>query len=228
MGLNNDVSKSILEQLPVEVLQALLASVDQATDLPNLVLSCSKLYYAFKDAELIIVQRVIVNELGPELLPEAIARLECASIEHYRKSVVEIVSLLNLRYRTQPRPSISLFNAVLLSRFHFYVKELTSSYIGSTLALWRHSYSKMPLNEQSPVTSTEIGRIQRTFYRFEIFRLLFQEKKSIGYLRNDDPRYFLSSNFSPWENCQLACIHDYFFSIVAPGKRPVSSCELLR
>ncbi len=208
----------MLDQLPVEVLQAVMGSLDEAIDLPNLVLSCSKLYYAFKGAELIIVQQVIANELGPEVLPEAMARLECAPIQHYRKSMVEKISLVHFKQRKQPPPTVSLFQALRLSQFHFYVKNFTSSYVARTLALWCHPYTKTPPHGQTPVTSTEISRIQRVFYRFEIFRLLFQGKQSIGFAHDDDSWNFLSRNFSPWENNQLACVHDYLFSVVAPGK----------
>ncbi|KAJ9646962.1 hypothetical protein H2204_000654 [Knufia peltigerae] len=67
-------------------------------------------------------------------------------------------------------------------------------------------------------TPTEIRRIQRTLYRFEIYCNLFRARKKppAAAFDVDEHRTVFFSKFSPWENEQLGCIHDYLFHKASP------------
>lgn len=57
-------------------------------------------------------------------------------------------------------------------------------------------------------------RIQRAFYRFEVYCNLFQNPERFDFREQRDI-FFLK--FSDWENEQLACMYDYLFRVICPG-----------
>jgi len=134
-------SFSSLERLPVEILQTVMASLDEAASLPSLLASCSTLFYAFKDAENLIVERIVARELGPGILPEAIARLETAfSSKRLPPGNLDELAKKHLTERKQPSTVFTLRQAVVLSRFHFFVDSFTSDYISKTLVMWPQDF----------------------------------------------------------------------------------------
>ncbi|MCJ1402995.1 hypothetical protein MMC11_006217 [Xylographa trunciseda] len=63
-----------------------------------------------------------------------------------------------------------------------------------------------------PFSSTERRRIERAFYRFELYCNLFRERKyGDDRFSPEEQRDIFFASYTPWENEQLACIHDYLF-----------------
>lgn len=205
------VFPSSVERLPVEIIQAIMMSLDEAASLPSLVLTCRSFYHAFKDAESFIIKNIVADELGPHVLLEAITTFDLASKAATNRLILDVYVLHNSFPRNNFIPIIDLSRAVALSRFHFYVRYFTLEYISTTLSkcpiIFRAEKHILP-----PASQTEISRIQRAFYRFEMFRLLGFN----GQARNEDRGSFLNL-FAPWENNQLACVNHYFYTIVSPG-----------
>lgn len=194
-------------------------SLGEATSLLSLILACSSFCYAFKNAELFIVKNIIADEFGPDVLLEAIATHDLASKAASNRLILDVYVLHNSFPRVNFTPIIDLSRAVALSRFHFYIRYFTSDYISTTLAkcpvIFRAEKHILP-----PASRSEIFRIQRAFYRFEMFRLLGFNTEA----RNEDRGSFLGL-FAPWENNQLACINDYFHAVVSPGMSAHLPCS---
>jgi len=70
---------------------------------------------------------------------------------------------------------------------------------------------------QPPPSPLEMARIERALYRFEMYCKIFHDWK-FPLLLDGEQKEYLFSNFSPCENEQLACIHNYLFGKIAPGK----------
>ncbi|CZR55847.1 uncharacterized protein PAC_05735 [Phialocephala subalpina] len=75
-------SKSRLEVLPVEVIQPVMCAVADAQSPKSMVLSSFTLYDAYINAESLIAKQVITNEVGHDVLPEAVAALESSRESH--------------------------------------------------------------------------------------------------------------------------------------------------
>lgn len=61
------------------------------------------------------------------------------------------------------------------------------------------------------------SRYEREFYRFELYCNLYHDFKT-PVMSLEEQRVFFFSNFSPWENEQLTCVHDYLIRLLAPGQ----------
>ena len=82
--------------------------------------------------------------------------------------------------------------------------------------------TKRPVTlSRSIATRQEICRIERALYRFEIYCNIFRESPKAQYssVYGEQKRLFFS-NFAPWENEQLGCIHDFLARVVSPGQLP--------
>ena len=58
-------------------------------------------------------------------------------------------------------------------------------------------------------------RIERSFYTFEIYCSLFGKSRSRLSLNDQLDLFF--NRFAPWENEQLACVHDFLLDELKPG-----------
>lgn len=203
-------ARSRLEYLPLEAKQAILSSLTDIAALQATALTCSSLYHAFKNAEQIIVGEVFLNQVDIDVLPEAL-------IAHASKSSTQAGGFAaeNLRTRlliTNKRWKIS--EVLPLSNFSRYVNYFAVDFARKALA-------SSPRETASGPSREELNRIKRAFYRFEIYRNMVStlEPSSRRFLiAHRAPSLIFMESFSPWENEQLACVHDYLYSILAPGK----------
>jgi hypothetical protein len=205
----SEASRSPLEQLPLEAKQAILSALTDLTTLKATALTCSSLYSAFKNAEELIITQVLLNEVGIDVLPEAI-------IAHASKTGAkpEAFTSEHLQTRNPLRKVRWKFSEALpLSNSAKYVNYFACDFAKSGLA------TKLDVSALDP-SREELDRIKRAFYRFEIYSNIFPSmgppEQRLPPIQNMAPATFFE-NFSPWENEQLACVHDYLFSIFAPS-----------
>jgi hypothetical protein len=204
-------TKSALEMLPVEARQAIMCAITTIESLRSMALACSSSFHAFKDAELLITTQVLLKEVGLDVLPEAIAALESSRTDSWsRQKAADFISR-HLRNRKIPPLSWTLSDALSMSKLYHHVRFFATDFATKTLA-------SVPFErEAAPPSQAEIARIERAFYRYEIYCNVFRDYKHPLYsLEEQKEKVF--SNFSPWENEQLACIHDYLFRLISPGK----------
>jgi hypothetical protein len=201
---------SPIENLSVELKQTILSSIPDVLSLRSAALSCPALYHPLLSAETIITTRVLLNEVGFDVLSEACItqealRLDCPTEQDIRDFIAK-----NLHERRLPPQSWTLSAAIPIAKFHACLSDMALKFIRTTAM-------KPPLCGTGPVTRAEISRIERAMYRFEMFCGLFS---GFGNCRShllEGLWDTLFLNFSPWENEQLACVHDYLVQAVYPG-----------
>lgn len=226
-GQGAETQPSPIEGLPVELVRMLLSHLPDVASLQAAALSCPLFFYAFLKAEGTITTQVLLNHIDISVLPEAMIATESSLLRPHdpepegREAILEFVSR-NLRQRPSLPRYWSLRNALDLSRLHFYVDWLAEQFSKQLLI-------KKPLSQTSSFpTRQERCRIERAFYRFEIYCNLFRETpstKPILFCESPDVQSIVYSeqktlffaNFSPWENEQLGCIHDFLVRTVSPG-----------
>ena len=208
-------SKVRLESLPSEIIQHLLCFIPDVTSLWSTILTCSSLYNAFINAEALITSHVVKNFIDVDVLPEAVAALKSSRLAPFKRDrVLEFVQS-QLVSRKSPQISWILPEALPLSNLHQAVEYFAASFALRTLARLSPSAFAGTLPEY-PLSPEELYRIQRALYRFEIYCNLFRGRKS-GALDINEQQEVFFSKFSPWENEQLGCVHDYLFHLISPG-----------
>ncbi len=201
-------AQSLIEALPTEIRQAIMSSFTDIASVQKAALSCSTLYYSFKGAESEILARVLSNQVGIDVLPEATATLKSS---HLRLSELEGFTSQYLRQRQPPPLSWTFADARLISKIHDYVDFFTRDYVKKAL-------SDRLYEPSAKATPTEINRIQRAFYRFQIYCNMFGPFQNTRNFRVEEQQPLFFTHFSVWENEQLACIHEYLIRVVIPGQ----------
>lgn len=206
--METQTSSPLIESLSVELQQIILSNIPDVLSLRSAALSCRALYNALLSAETIITTRVLLNQVSFDVLPEAYITQEASCLEpHTEKNVRDFIAR-HLHERRPPPEIWTLCDAVLAAKLHACVSELALQFIATTA-------KKSPVCGTRPATRAETSRVERAMYRFEIFCNLFREFWDSDFLEQLWDFFF--SNFSPWENEQLACVHDYLVQAVSPG-----------
>ena len=208
---------SRLELLPPELIQHILGLPPVATSLLSSILTCSPLYKAFIKVEVPVTSKVVRNVINKEVLPEAVATWKSSRLAPWTKESLQNFADDQLRSRQAPQSLWTLSEALPLADFHRYVEYFTLDFASQTLARLGDSSTSNTVLSNSP-SSSELHRIQRAFYRFEIYCNLFRSRKPRPFDMDEQPSIFFSK-FSPWENEQIGCVHDYLFYKVSPGKQ---------
>jgi len=199
---------SSIEMLPIEIRQAILSASPDLKCLHALALSCSSFYYPFASCASLIMTLVLSNEIGCGAFPEAMVAHEGYQIETWDEEntlpfITNYFTSGTLQFRYLP-----INEVVEASQFHKTVQYFTEDFI-------RTAFSKVPLENSSSPSESEITRIKRSFYIFEIY-YMFYRYDSIYEHRT------LFPEFSPWEYEQIGCIHDYLIRALCPGRSPPS------
>ncbi len=212
---------SIIEKFPVELRQGLLAALSDVSSLRSAVLSCSSLYHAFLGAEELITTQVVENQLGSDVLPEAVAALKSSRLQPWtRQGVVDFVDH-HLHSRMSPLDSWTLSEALPLGNLHSSVERFASEFIAEMLNV-SSEFAYIDAPPGWPVSRQEMNRVQRAFYRFEVYCNLFRNPRVFEASEIGDLFFF---KWSHWENEQLACVHDYLFRAVCPGMNVPDPCR---
>ena len=223
---------SPLLDLPVEVFDKILHSIDSPRSLFNFVLSSHNMYNLFKRSEQIAIRHVLTNLIGMHTLPEAALVYKCRPPNPYmwmprsekeEQDRMKYASDFATKLQRPTRESLkfNLRDGLNLEATHHYVATLRDGCI----KMCERAKTGISMEESlsiSPPSPSEIGRIDRALYRFEMFRKLFRGLDTrFNFFRSDDKEpdsvrdFFL--RFAPWENAQLGCIHDLLFYQVIPG-----------
>lgn len=205
---------SFLEKFPSELKQEILSALPDVVSLRSAALSCPPFYHALIDAERLITTRVLKNQFKVDVLPEAIAALKSSQSQPWtRQRVCDFVDE-HLQCRMAPPDSWTLSEALRLSTLYCCVQYFTGKFVGEMFnASSAFAYIDAP-PAWWPLSPNETNRVQRAFYRFEIYCNLFRGSQRFDVREQRDLFFF---KFSHWENEQLACLHDYLFRAMCPG-----------
>lgn len=210
-------SLSSMECLPVELLREIMAAISDIASLKMAVLSCPALYRAFSGDENAITKHVLENRFGIDTLPEAVAALDSSTLRPdstdpwAREEIVYFVER-HLHQRKLPTRPWTLATALPVGRLSFFVRRFAEKFAKAALAKEPVCRSSLTL-----LTQDELWRIERTFYRFEIYCNLFRESGRGASSVDGEQKPLFLANFSPWENEQLGCVHDFLAKEILPG-----------
>ncbi|KAH8597368.1 hypothetical protein B0O99DRAFT_684699 [Bisporella sp. PMI_857] len=101
-------------------------------------------------------------------------------------------------------------NAVSVIRLYHQVNGLATDFASQSKSTCQLE------GKQFAVSKSELKRYERAFYRFELYCNLFGGLKSPS-LSLQEQRDAFFSKFSPSENEQLACVHDYLCRLLSPA-----------
>ncbi|KAI8963187.1 hypothetical protein F5Y11DRAFT_365344 [Daldinia sp. FL1419] len=222
------------EFIPIEVCHRILVYLPDVTSLVSAALSCRALYETLKDGEHIIVRSVLINSFGLSVLPVATLAYKCSppylstnptfspgypsdrQVRLLKRYLFDFIG--NLERPTPLRTRLSLRDAIALDTYHHgVVSKLAQKFIKACA----RTSSSCPLGikrslRKLPFSTWEWDRVFRSLYHFEIFRKLFG---CLGFMENDIKHLVMVffAKFAPWENAQLATIHDFLADQVMPA-----------
>ncbi|KAH9899005.1 hypothetical protein F4778DRAFT_181676 [Xylariomycetidae sp. FL2044] len=231
---NADMKPSYLQRLPAELRILILSSIRDVGSLANAALTCHALYDVLAGNS-DIIQMVLANCVGWDVLPEAMVSHQCSppfraieGVNHttvtfrdYREREKEYFSYIKGFLEHLERPPVdsvewTMNEALGLANFHNQVvKSLVDRFV-ETCSASPLVPGDEALFSQRPVSQTEKDRIARALYRFEIYRKLFGVVYPLSF--TDLMRYskMFFSKFSPWENAQLGTIHEFLGNQIFP------------
>lgn len=156
---------------------------------------------------------VLANEISAIILPEAIAAWSSSHIKPWNKLRVQnFLQQYHANREGQLNQSWTLSNASEVSKLHHRCRFFASEFCASVL-------STNPVSGSStsafPPSFLEVGRIERTFHRFELYCNLFRKQsrsqKDARRFSETEQQDIYFKHYAAWENEQLACVHDYLF-----------------
>ena len=207
-----------IESLPLELRQMILASLDSYDSVRTAIASSPFFYRAFLRAEHSILSEILRREIDSETFPDAIIALQVSKID--LRDTEEILEMLASWYshRAVPIPRCTLADTTC-SKLHAAVVFFADAFVSSTLC--KHPVTGDPETSPRPPTATEWTRIQRAFYRFELYSVLFRRPVYNGSQYDIygavQKREMFFRRYSACEIEQLACVYEYLFLHMSPG-----------
>ncbi|MCJ1382882.1 hypothetical protein MMC17_005995 [Xylographa soralifera] len=200
----------LVKSFPIELLQLILCALPDAVTLRAVVLSHPSFYRAFSAAKDLIPLQVLLNQIPLDLLPDALVVLRSSQLKPWsRERVQEFLAhyyegkLLLMHTWTIPD---AVSASVLYDDIAFFMANFTA------MALAAHPVTGEPEESPLALTSHERSRIVHTFYRFELYCNLFRKYRlKDNRFSPEEQRSIFFGNYSPWENEQLGCVHDYLY-----------------
>ncbi|ROW13217.1 hypothetical protein VPNG_04882 [Cytospora leucostoma] len=192
---------AVITDLPCETVASILRNLDNVRDFLPTLLACRHFYSASKEhpgIEFSIFER----QVPPALLPYSLA-VQAASALPYPRSDDAVVELLD-QLHGDPAEVTARLRLVrrgiltLMGRTHDRIQSFVAEFANDA---WNR-LSQGVLEGTHVLSSSEHYRFCRAFYRLELFYKLFRDNQ-------ENPQSLYFSRFSPWENEQIYCVHDY-------------------
>ncbi|KAL9627787.1 MAG: hypothetical protein Q9164_007491 [Protoblastenia rupestris] len=118
-----------------------------------------------------------------------------------------------LHSRASPPDSWTIADALAISSLHSCVEYWSEKFV-TEMFNTASAFAYINAPPAGPLSQNEKNRIQRAFYRFEVYQNLYRDPTLVDVGEN---RSLLYWNFSDCENEQLACVHDYLFRAICPA-----------
>jgi hypothetical protein len=207
-----------LDKLPTELKISILKAVPDISTLCTLF-NASPLYYQAYMSQRRLILSSILSNLPPSIATESLAVLQISRIPSGTESKCkEAVEKFATQYKQQQQVMIAqtlinldLEDVVAMATLHLLIERMTQRFCDSRCALNPITCEAEPTYER--LSASETIRIQRAFYRLELFSRTFQfdwRHWPLLYLLHGDPRtYPLFSNYTPWEKEEIGCVVEF-------------------
>lgn len=225
MDSQNKQVASSLVSLPFDLIQAVLCFVPDVPSLRAVISTCTTLHRAFQTVERLVTERVLFNQMGSELLREAYVVLESSRLKNSwsKKAVEDFLQRQKLIITDQTilllRPW-TLSGGIYVDRVYQHVHYFAADFASSALSEMfpRSSVNNGPTLALQP-SASEVARMERTFFRFELYCNLFRKYTTVRekpFTPKEQMKLFLEQ-LPPWEVEQLVCVRDYLLRYIADG-----------
>ena len=205
--------------LPAEIKQLVFEMLADIPSLCTLMSTCSVLYSSFHDSESSILAGFLQRRIPPSLMHTALATLKSSEPTTWSQQTVDhLVMLYTKSDEPSLLPKLNLRNALLLCEMNDHIQFFAARF--ATEAIRHHPITNLSQQFATPISPSELCRIERTFYRFQFYCNLMALRKKRRFGRRGTS-VVISDGFAPWENEQLACIIDYLEYAVAYGVYPI-------
>ena len=216
-------TKSRLTSLAPELKCAIFQNLPDVTSAKSLALTSSSFYHTFLEAQSALLTQVLQNEITANLLHGAFAAFKASKIPIWTQQAVR--EFLNEYFGDLIPHNSQQWNlpeALHMSKVHSCVEFFAAEFASAAL-------SKNPTARGSNAAPSvaEMIRIKRILYRFELYCNLFRKPHHSRMIRGErncliqpppfgkmEQRDIFFDRFSPWENEQLGCIHDYLIEVI--------------
>ncbi|KAJ5554104.1 zinc finger domain protein [Penicillium frequentans] len=210
---------------PVEIRSAILRQLPRVEDIFSAIQSNRSLYEALGEDKT-TVSHVLHKQIDAKLLPYAAAFLEhdktLRITRHQKDVILENYFSLTSSQASEKLGQISLREARHVMDLHNTVQRLATKYSAQALALIQNE--ELFKTSMLSFTPSEIYRIERSFYTLELYCSLFGQSRSR--LSRDDQIDLFFKRFAPWENEQLACVHDFLLDELKPAFNEVAAHDI--
>ena len=206
----------LVKSFPTELIQLILCALPDAVTLKAVVLSHPCFYRAFTAAKDLVPLQVLLNQVPSDLLPDALAVLKSSRLKPWSRERVQEFLAHYYEGQSTLLHTWTISDAVPVSALYDDIAFFMADFAAMTLAT--HPITGLPEDSPSVITSQERSRLGRTFYRFELYCNLFRKYRlSDNRFRPEEQRDIFFDCYSPWENEQLACVHDYLYRRMVTG-----------
>ena len=210
-----------LEDLSYELKSEILHFSTDVDSLKALVQASPSFYEVYKEMRSSVLNAVVARDIHPDILVDALAVVHASRITPRTSDQVRSF----LRYYSTNRhkePVKWLPNPLLvkLGSFHQrYVEAFAKEFVSWNLEV--HPVSQEPQAAYRSPSLLETRRIHRSIYRFELYCILFGQKRDVQHEDDMLYRWYRLDSFyqkelflmlyPPWEVEELYCIHDYHY-----------------
>ena len=204
-----------LNRLPVELLSLVLKSIDSPLDLLSLIIASSPCRAAYASAPSLFLASVLRNAIQPDAMPHALAALR-VPVENPVRPEPAVASFLAEYFgRCSFEFPVNMPGLKSLCRLYNRVSFFINDYSSRAIRLLVTESSSETV---SPLSATERARLQRAFFRYEIYCQVFPIHDLFA---DPDPLVRAPAQFSrflnfleAWEVEEISCVHCYFMSLV--------------
>ena len=202
-----------LEGFPLELKYEIFQRLASLPSLNAIVHASPSYHQAYRARRQSILARVLSQDIGQDVLFEANAVAMALTINN--KDGIEIRRFIK-NYKNARREAatvsleeLSLRHIESLSQVQFAVRFAVKGFCQATML--RHPLNGEDQEQITPVSSNEARRINRAFYRLELFSRIFSQRGSEVNKRLDcmDMCHLFLNQFPPWEIEEIACVRDY-------------------
>lgn len=209
------------KSLPVELKMGILCCLPDDTSMIVLAHTCRDLCSIVKEHQQCISEQILRNQLDANLLPDALAALESSrtpkgdwTLDSADRFIERYTNSRN-SFRMQ---SWELASVQPLLKFHKYVKHFAESFALEYLNRV-DNFRPNARASQLPLSQSELTRIQRSLYRFEIYcNLSAVADTRLNLVGTSFSTVYLLHKLAAWESEQLICVYDHLRSICTTGK----------
>ncbi|KAJ5704060.1 hypothetical protein N7493_011198 [Penicillium malachiteum] len=212
---------------PVEIRNAILRQLPTVKDIFSAIKSNKSFYEAFREDNTTVFY-VLQKRVDSKLLPYAAAFLELHKLPRTSSHSQDAFSILGKCFDCPPSQArehlaqITLREALQITDLYETVSSFATKYSARALSLIRND--ELLQDSISSFTSSEISRIERTFYIFEIYCTLFGQSQPRLSFNEQSALFF--KRFAPWENEQLVCVHEFLLDELKPAFNEVAAHDI--